>query len=112
MEKWKLYKGSLDTIVLQLLGKYDRMYGYEITQKVKEITGGELQIKEGALYPALHRLEAKGFLEVEVDNVGNRMRKYYSLTQKGLGEKDNALDQLKEYLSTMNRLIDPEISMG
>ncbi|MBL7471772.1 PadR family transcriptional regulator [Robertkochia sediminum] len=112
MDKWKLYKGSLDTIVLQLLGQNDRMYGYEITQKVKEVTEGELEIKEGALYPALHRLEAKGLLEVEVDHVGNRMRKYYKLTEQGLREKDNALQQLEDYLSTMKKLIDPNISFG
>lgn len=109
MEKWKLYKGNLDTIVLQLLGQHSRMYGYEITQKVKEVTKGELEIKEGALYPALHRLEAKGLLEFEVDYVGNRMRKYYKLTDKGLREKDNAIEQLKDYIEAMQRLIDPKI---
>ena len=110
MEKWKLYKGNLETIVLQLLGQHPRMYGYEITQKVKEVTKGELEIKEGALYPALHRLEAKGLLEFEVDYVGNRMRKYYKLTEQGLREKDNAIEQLKDYIEAMQRLIDPEIS--
>ena len=50
----KLYKGSLNTIILKLLGEKDKMYGYEITQKVKQITDGELNITEGALYPALH----------------------------------------------------------
>lgn len=112
MDKWKLYKGSLDTIVLQFLGRHERMYGYEITQKVKEVTKGELQIKEGALYPALHRLESQGLLEVEVDYVGNRMRKYYKLTERGLSEKNHALKQLEDYLATMQKLIDPKISLG
>ena len=65
MANTKLYKGSLVTIILKLLQDNDKMYGYEITQKVKELTKGELNITEGALYPALHKLEAEGFLLVE-----------------------------------------------
>ena len=61
----KLYKGSLTTIILKLLDEGGKMYGYEITQKVKVITKGELKITEGALYPALHKLEADGMLDVE-----------------------------------------------
>ena len=75
MKNSQLYKGSLTTIVMKLLEENGRMYGYEITQKVKEITQGELKITEGALYPALHKLEADGVLEVEVENVDNRLRK-------------------------------------
>ena len=82
MGNQKLYKGSLQTIILKLLESNDKMYGYEITQKVKELTKGELQITEGALYPALHKLEADGLLDVEVAKVGNRLRKYYKLTEE------------------------------
>ena len=79
----ELIKGTLKTIVLKLLADNKKMYGYEITQKVKEITKGELKITEGALYPALHKLEAEGVLEVEIENVDNRLRKYYKLTEPG-----------------------------
>ena len=54
MKNAQLYKGSLTTIILKLLNENDKMYGYEITQKVKEITKGELILTEGALYPSLH----------------------------------------------------------
>ena len=47
MGNQKLYKGSLQTIILKLLAQNDKMYGYEITQKVKELTKGELKITEG-----------------------------------------------------------------
>ncbi|MCH5690468.1 helix-turn-helix transcriptional regulator [Niabella sp. W65] len=83
MNKTSLYKGCLEPIVLKLLDDNGRMYGYQITQKVKEATAGELNITEGALYPLLHRLEAEGVLEVEMENIGNRIRKYYSLTKAG-----------------------------
>ena len=64
MGNQKLYKGSLQTIILKLLETNDKMYGYEITQHVKALTNGELKITEGALYPALHKLEAEGLLAV------------------------------------------------
>ena len=81
-----LLKGTLQTIILKLLEDNDRMYGYEITQKVKEITKGEIVLTQGALYPALHKLEADGLLETYTEMVDNRVRKYYQLTEQG--EKD------------------------
>lgn len=111
MANSKLYKGSLTTIILKLLNESDKMYGYEITQKVKEITKGELKITEGALYPALHKLEADGLLEVEVQKVDNRLRKYYKLTEKGNTETVNKLNELQEYIKTMQILVNPNFSL-
>ena len=87
------------------------MYGYEITQKVKQITEGELNITEGALYPALHKLEADGLLDVEVLKVDNRLRKYYKLTEKGTKETVNKLSELESYLKTMQVFINPNFSL-
>ncbi len=112
MGNQKLYKGSLQTIILRLLEEQDRMYGYEITQKVKALTKGELKITEGALYPALHKLEAEGLLEVEVEKVGNRLRKYYKLTEQGSKETVNRLAEMKEFLKTMEVLVNPKLSLG
>lgn len=111
MANSKLYKGSLSTIILKLLNESDKMYGYEITQKVKEITKGELNITEGALYPALHKLEADGLLDVEVQKVDNRLRKYYKLTKKGNKETVNKLNELQEYIKTMQILVNPKFSL-
>ncbi|MBQ4820118.1 PadR family transcriptional regulator [Aquimarina sp. MMG016] len=108
----KLYKGSLNTIILKLLEESDKMYGYEITQKVKEITKGELNITEGALYPALHKLEAEGLLDVEMQKVDNRLRKYYKLTEKGTTETANRLSELEEYIRTMQTIINPNWSIN
>ncbi|MGY3795250.1 PadR family transcriptional regulator [Aquimarina sp. 433] len=108
----KLYKGSLNTIILKLLEESDKMYGYEITQKVKEITKGELNITEGALYPALHKLEAEGLLDVEMQKVDNRLRKYYKLTEKGSKETANRLTELEEYIRTMQTIINPKWSIS
>ena len=107
-----LYKGSLNTIILKLLEESGKMYGYEITQKVKDITKGELQITEGALYPALHKLEAEGLLDVEMQKVDNRLRKYYKLTEKGTTETANRLSELEEYIRTMQTIINPNRSIS
>ena len=112
MQNAQLYKGSLTTIILKLLNENDRMYGYEITQKVKEITKGELKLTEGALYPALHKLEAEGFLEVDIMKIGNRMRKYYSLTEDGTKETVNKLAQLEDYIKNMRALVNPKFRIG
>ena len=110
MKNSQLYKGSLNTIIMKLLGENGRMYGYEITQKVKEITKGELNITEGALYPALHKLEAEGLLDVEVEKVDNRLRKYYKLTEKGSEEMINRLAELEEFIKNMQTIVNPKLS--
>jgi len=112
MANQKLYKGSLQTIILKLLEEQDKMYGYEITQKVKAITKGELKITEGALYPALHKLEAEGLLDVEIINIGNRMRKYYKLTEDGTKETANKLAELEDFIKTMQTIVNPKLSLG
>ena len=110
MKNSQLYKGSLNTIIMRLLEEQGRMYGYEITQKVKEITKGELNITEGALYPALHKLEADGLLDVEVEKVDNRLRKYYKLTEKGTIETVNRLAELEEFIKNMQTIVNPKLS--
>lgn len=94
---------------MKLLEEQGRMYGYEISQKVKEITGGELKITEGALYPALHKLEAEGLLDVEVEKVDNRLRKYYKLTEKGSEETVNLLSELEVFIKNMQMLTRPNL---
>jgi len=97
----KLFRGSLDTIIFKLLSQNGSMYGYEITKKVKELSDDHFKITEGALYPALHKLESKGLLNTETKNIGNRLRKYYSLTENG--QKEVSV-KMKEMVSFINNL--------
>lgn len=101
----ELIKGTLKTIVLNLLAKHERMYGYEITQRVKEETEGKIQLTEGALYPLLHRLEADGLLETEKVSIGKRVRKYYKLTESGNSVAGALVDEFNEFSNTMNKLL-------
>lgn len=111
MSKNQLYRGSLTTIILQLLQQEGKMYGYEITQKVKELTNGALDIKEGALYPSLHKMEADGQLTVTAKKIDNRIRKYYELTPHGKQETVNKLQELEDYLAMMQQFIDLKPSL-
>ena len=112
MSNNNLIKGSLQTIILKLLEENDRMYGYEITQKVKELTAGEIKITEGALYPALHKLEAEGLLTTEIEQVDNRIRKYYSLTKDGQKEVDNKMAELQGFVENLQRILNPTWNPG
>jgi PadR family transcriptional regulator PadR len=107
----ELFKGTLQTIILNLLSENERMYGYEITQKVKSITQGELLLKEGALYPALHKLEADGLLDTVTEVVGNRVRKYYSLSKSGENEVMNKLQEAKDFISQLQLLLNLKPSL-
>ncbi|MEX2595280.1 MAG: PadR family transcriptional regulator [Salibacteraceae bacterium] len=107
----ELIKGTLKTIVLSLLSRHERMYGYEITQKVKEETDGKILLTEGALYPLLHRLEAEGLLTTEKMNIGKRIRKYYCLTESGSSRSAELVNEFKAFSSTMNKLIDSYLTI-
>ncbi len=100
-----LLKGSLSVMILRLLEDRERMYGYEITQKVKELTAGEMAITEGALYPALHKLEAEGLLTAEIQLVDGRARKYYSLTKTGHTEAAGRMAELAAFLENLNLVL-------
>lgn len=110
MQKNNLYKGSLSTIILSLLKEQGKMYGYQITREVEKITKGKLVVTEGALYPTLHKLEAKGLLSVELAKVNNRTRKYYFITEKGKKETANLLKDMKVFMENMEVLLNPKLA--
>lgn len=112
MKKSSLYKGCLEPILLRLLKDNGRMYGYQMTQMVKEITKGELSITEGALYPLLHKLEEQGVVETETEMNGNRMRKYYSLTKAGKKQTSLAMEEMKAFMQSLEFIVNPKTAIG
>jgi transcriptional regulator len=78
-----LLPGTLDLLVLKAVS-LGALHGYGVLLRIQQITGGLLNIEQGALYPALYRLEAQGFLKTEWGaSENNRRAKYYSLTAAG-----------------------------
>jgi PadR family transcriptional regulator PadR len=93
----ELLPGTLDMLVLKAVS-LGRVHGYGVLLRIEQITGGALQVQQGALYPALYRLEHQGLIEAEwgvSDN--NRRAKYYRLTALGrrrLGEETASWQRL------------------
>ena len=105
----ELVKGSLKSIVLKLLSESNRMYGYEITQKVSELSEGKIKLTYGALYPILHKLEKEEAVTTESVVVNNRNRIYYKLTEKGTNSAIERIKELEEYLQTIKILLNPQL---
>ena len=101
----ELLKGTLKTIVLNLLAENQRMYGYEITQEVDKLSDGKIQLTWGALYPTLHKLEADGLIVAEEYNIGKRVRKYYRLTPEGDKTSRDKVEEFVEFVKIMKQLL-------
>jgi len=102
-----LLKGTLRTIVLKLLADYGRMYGYEITRKVEELSDGKIVLTFGALYPVLHKLEADGHIKIDIEYIGKRVRKYYTLTEVGRSWTEQKVDEFFDFVNTLTYVLKP-----
>lgn len=88
-EQAELLQGTLDLLVLKAVS-LGKLHGYGVLLRIEQISGGALSIEQGALYPALYRLERQGLLKTEWGvSENNRRAKYYSLTASGRGRLDN-----------------------
>jgi PadR family transcriptional regulator, regulatory protein PadR len=93
-----LLPGTLDLLILKAVS-LGRLHGYGVLLRIEQITGGALQIQQGALYPALYRLEHQGLIESEWGtSEHNRRAKYYRLTAPGRA-------RLGEEAASWNRLV-------
>ncbi len=98
-------KGSLQTIVLKLLSKNGPMYGYKITQCMKELSDGNILLTEGALYSMLHKLEADGLVVTQTVPIGKRIRKYYALTPQGSSLAEEKVREFAAFVRTMKIIL-------
>jgi PadR family transcriptional regulator PadR len=84
-----LVQGTLDLLILKALS-HGRMHGWSIAQAIRARSRAVLQVQQGSLYPALHKLETQGFIAAEWgESENNRRAKYYSLTKKGRDRLDD-----------------------
>ena len=103
----ELVRGMLKTIILQLLGEKDKMYGYELSKLVKDRTKERIVLTEGALYPLLHKLEKDQLVVTSMEMVGNRQRKYYALTTSGKTSAKEKKNELMDFIGTLKILMEP-----
>lgn len=96
-----LFTGSLDLLILKAVSWGPR-HGYAIGQWLKQSTGEVISVQEGALYPALHRLERRGWLEEEWGiSETNREAKFYRLTPEGRKQLRSGLSRWQEFSRVM-----------
>lgn len=82
-KKTDLLQGTLDLLILRTIA-LEPMHGWAIAQRIRQISNDVLQVQQGSLYPALHRLEYKGLIKAEWGpSENNRHAKFYSLTKTG-----------------------------
>ena len=86
-----LVQGTLDLLLLKILA-LEAMNGWSISQRLRQISGDVLQVSDGSLYPALHKLEQEGWITAEWrPSENNRRAKFYSLTKAGARQLDQEL---------------------
>lgn len=101
----ELLKGSSKTLILQLLNNSPK-HGYEITSQIKKATNGAIDISEGTIYPALHSLEADGFVCSQwTQGDGKRKRKVYRITPAGKKILKEKRDSWFEFVAAMTELL-------
>lgn len=98
-------RGTLKTIILKLLAQDKKMYGYEITQRVTELSRSEIKLTYGALYPILYKLEAEGLVVTTAEIVENRVRKYYSLTPEGKKLAKVKVSELQRFTEILSAIL-------
>ncbi|MEO8449833.1 MAG: PadR family transcriptional regulator [Gemmatimonadota bacterium] len=100
-----LVQGTLDVLILKTLS-WGPLHGYAIAMWVKERTEEALLIEEGALYPALHRLARRGWVESEWGlSENNRKAKYYRLTPKGRAQLKAEMSEWDQYVAAVGQVL-------
>jgi DNA-binding PadR family transcriptional regulator len=103
----ELLKGSTDTLLLSLL-KDQPMYGYQIIREMDSRSRGYFKFREGTLYPALHRLEAARLVRGSWRKLSSgKERRYYQLTEKGLGLLEEKVVEWQGFSSAVRMIMEP-----
>jgi transcriptional regulator len=98
-------RGSIDLLVLKAL-TLDPTHGWGIGLRIQEISKGRLEVNQGSLYPALQRLEHRGFIESEWRSTeNNRRARYYSLTRAGRKALGEEVEKWNRFAATMSLIL-------
>ena len=103
----ELSKGSHELILLKLLSRKD-MYGYQLIQEMALLSEDVFRMSQGSLYPFLHTLEDRGFIDSYAQMENGRERRYYHLTEAGRKALDDKEAQWLVYVKAMGRILKGE----
>ena len=101
----ELLQGTVDLLILKAVS-LEPMHGWGISQRIQQISRGVLEVNQGALYPALHRLEDQGWLDAEWGtSENNRRAKYYQLTAAGKRALAAESEEWRRYSSAVDLVL-------
>jgi len=107
-----LLQGTLDLLVLKAL-IFGARHGYAVARWVRDATGGVLEIEDGALYTALHRIERRGWVAAEWGlSESNRRAKYYTLTARGREQLEQKTTAWTRYAEAVSRVLGAPAEVG
>jgi len=106
MERLELPQGTLDLLILQTLS-LGPQHGWAISERVQQVSSDALQVRQGSLYPALHRLERRGWIKARWDTTDNNRRaKYYELTRTGRKQLETQADFWRKMAAAVGQVLD------
>jgi PadR family transcriptional regulator, regulatory protein PadR len=108
----EVLKGTLDLMILKALS-WEPMHGFGLTKWIRRTTDDALQIEDGALYPALHRLERRGWISSEWGvTENNRKAKYYDLTREGRQQLKQELTSWSRFSEAVTKIVNSRGGLG
>ena len=105
-ERIELPQGTLDLLILKALA-LESMHGWAISERLQQISREALQVQQGSLYPALHRLERRGWIKAQwATSENNRRAKYYTLTLRGQKQLELETATWRKLTSAVGRVLE------
>jgi PadR family transcriptional regulator len=105
-ERLELPQGTLDLLILKTLA-LEPQHGWAISERLHQISSATLLIRQGSLYPALHRLERRGWIKARwATSENNRRAKYYELTRKGRSQLEAQTDAWRRLTAAIGQVLE------
>jgi PadR family transcriptional regulator PadR len=105
-DRLELPQGTLDLLILKALA-VETLHGWGISERLQQISRDALQVQQGSLYPALHRLERRGWVKARwATTENNRRAKYYELTRKGHAQLESETDAWRRLTAAVGYVLD------
>jgi len=102
----ELPQGTLDLLILRTL-QLEPQHGWAISERIQQVSSDALRVQQGSLYPALHRLERRGWIRARWGtSENNRRAKYYELTKRGRSQLESETDAWRRLALAVGRVLD------
>ena len=108
-EKTELLQGTLDTLMLKTLASMGPLHGYGLARRIEQVSGNTLALNQGTVYPALLRLEQRGWIRSDWGkSENNRRARFYAITSRGRRQLIRATESWQRIAAVMGRFFEPQ----